>query len=306
MQNVRTDAAIGEVVRALRADGVRSLVLKGPTLDEWYPHGPARVYRDGDIWVRASDLDPARATLAGLGFRPALEDRDLPSWWDQHAISWVRAADQATIDLHRTIDGIGVAPEAAWDVMWADSVPFTIAHESARRLSEPGRVLNVVLHSAQHGLADPKATAHVEAATAVVHHDVWVAAAQLARRLLAFDAFVAGMRALPAGAILADELGLTGDGSIRVSLIASGAPPVSLGFMQLYEARGWPARVRLLASKIAPPPALVRAWWPAARRNHPMLAVAYLYRPIWLVLRAPAGLRAWRAAKRDAGGRKST
>jgi hypothetical protein len=73
---------------------------------------------------------------------------------------------------------------------------------------------------------------------------------------------------------------------------------VALGIEQLARAHGWQERAEILRHKLVPPPAFIRHWWPPAARNSWMLMLGYAYRPIWLVCKAPAGLRAWRTARR--------
>jgi hypothetical protein len=52
------DVATAEVVEALRAAGVRSIVLKGPSIARWlYADGQPRPYGDTDLLVSPADLD---------------------------------------------------------------------------------------------------------------------------------------------------------------------------------------------------------------------------------------------------------
>jgi hypothetical protein len=52
--------------------------------------------------------------------------------------------------------------------------------------------------------------------------------------------------------------------------------------------------------KTFPPPAFMRAWSPLARRGALGLALAYAWRPVWLVVHSGAAVRAWRRARRSA------
>jgi hypothetical protein len=73
---------------------------------------------------------------------------------------------------------------------------------------------------------------------------------------------------------------------------------VALGFEQLARAGGSVEGARLLARKIVPPPTFMRLWYPRAAQSRRALVVAYLWRPLWLLGHAPAGLRAWLRARR--------
>jgi hypothetical protein len=128
---------------------------------------------------------------------------------------------------------------------------------------------------------------------------VWSDALQLAHELGALDSFATGLRLLPAGEALATRIGVPDVTDVRSSLLASSPPPVALGFDQLSSARGL-RRLEILLRKFIPPPGFIRDWWPPAERSRRMLMVGYLYRPVWLLKHAPAGYRAWRAARRDA------
>jgi hypothetical protein len=299
MWNLRIDAATGEVVEALRAQGIDSLILKGATFAEWYPPDSARTYVDGDVWVAPADVQGAERTLAELGFVPTADERGLPDWWQEHASSWLREHDQGKIDLHRRLQGAEAAPESVWSTLWAGRDPMTIGGVSGWRLSEPGRALYATLHATHHGSEDARGLPHLEAALGCVDDAAWSAALDLARELDAVEAFSTGLRLLPAGTALAERINAPDARSVRTELLASTPPPVALGFDQLSDAHGL-RRAEILLRKLFPPPGFIRHWWPPAARNRRMLVVGYLYRPIWLVKNAPAGYRAWREARRKA------
>lgn len=297
--NIRIDAAIVEVVEKLAAAGVHSLVLKGPALAELYPEGEGRTYVDGDIWVAPGDLAAAGELLRELGFVPKVDETGLPDWWLEHASSWRREFDRASIDLHRNLQGVLADPQRAWDLLWVQRQSFELRGHRVDRLSDPARVLYVALHAAHDGHAGTRALIHLDRSLAWADATTWDAAAALARELDAVDALGAGLRLLPAGAELAQRLDLPANRSVDAALKAASPPPVALGFEQLASASGWRARLKIAALKAFPPPGFIRHWWPPAARGPLMLAVGYLYRPIWLLQRAPAGWRAWRAARRS-------
>src|SRR3954468_24896626 len=95
------------VIKALQADSVPCLLLKGPTFARWlYGSGEARTYGDCDLLVADASIDRAGQILEALGFRPAVDESTMPEWWRTHAVEWLRTADGAAVDLHRTLLGI--------------------------------------------------------------------------------------------------------------------------------------------------------------------------------------------------------
>jgi hypothetical protein len=297
MWNMRIDAATAEVVRRFRDRQIESIVLKGPAFSEWYPPDSGRTYVDGDVWVAPAQLPTAETILAELGFAPTVDERGLPDWWQEHGSSWERARDRGKIDLHRNLQGVGLDPERTWEILWAQRIEFSVGGEHAYRLSEPGRVMYATMHAAHHGRGDPRGLTHLRAALSSVDDDAWARALALAGQLDALDAFGTGLRLLPDGVALAERIGVPDAMSVRTSLLASAPPPVALGFDQLANASGLD-RLAIVYRKLVPPPGFIRHWWPPAARNPGMLAVGYVYRPVWLVQRAPGGYRAWRAARR--------
>ncbi|HEY3945138.1 MAG TPA: nucleotidyltransferase family protein [Solirubrobacteraceae bacterium] len=297
--NLRLDAATAEVLRCFEAGGVRSVLLKGPALADWYADDPKRSYMDSDLWVCPEDMSAAGDLLLQIGFRRYTGDQGLPDWWLEHASTWSRESDGVVVDLHRRLQGMGADPGSVWEALSGYRDTVALAGYRAPILSSQAKSLYVTLHAAHHGQGWGKALIHIERALAVVPEATWKEAAELARELDATDSFGTGLRLVPDGRALADRLGLPPTQSTAVALQASTPPPIALGFEQLRTAHGLWARVRIIARKLFPPPGFIRHWWPPAARNRWMLLLGYLYRPMWLVRRAPQGFRAWRVARRQ-------
>lgn len=299
MTNLRIDAATAEVMEALERDGAPSILLKGPALADWEADRFARAYADCDLWVAPATIGAAERTLAELGFTPPDDERGLPAWWREHASNWTRELDGVAVDLHRVLQGVGTAPEHAWEVLSARTDAVVVAGYRARRLATAGRALYVALHAAHHGERADRSLLRLETALAAAGEGVWREAHALASELGALDAFATGLRLTPDGAELAARLELPATTSVTIALRASTPPPLALGFDQLTSA-GWRGP-KVLVRKLIPPPGFIRHWWEPAARSRRMLAVGYAYRPVWLLRNAPRGWRAWRSAKHQVG-----
>jgi hypothetical protein len=299
--NLRVDSVTAEVVRAFFAAGIESRLLKGASIARWlYSPVDPRSYADCDLLVRPADLDAARATLVSLGFAPEVDEARMPAWWREHAVAWLRPGDSAAVDIHRTLPGLGTTDEQAWEILAGPCERIPVGGADVETLAAPARVLHVSLHAAQHGPEWGGAVAaDLDRALERVDEATWRSAAELATRVDATAAFATGLRLNPKGAELADRLELPHRQPTDVTLRVGGAPPVALGFEQLAQAGGPLARLRVLARKIVPPPTFIRRWYPPAASSRRGLVVGYLWRPLWLLGHAPAGLRAWLRARRQ-------
>src|SRR3954453_10831851 len=295
---LRVDAATAEVLQTSEAAGVRAVLLKGPALAAWYADDPTHAYLNCDLWVGPADFEDAGEALTGLGFRAVIDDRGFPASWEEHASAWLRDQDGVVVDLHRRLQGLGVDDETAWHALSGATDTITVAGHPVPVLCHPASVLYVTLHACHHGKQWGKALSHLERALRVAEEQDWKRAESLAEQLEATDAFATGLRLVPQGAELAARLSLPPTQSVEVALHASTPPPIALGVEQLASAASWQQRMAIIARKTVPPPGFVRHWWPAAARNRRMLALAYLYRPLWLLRHAPRGLRAWLTATR--------
>ena len=186
---------------------------------------------------------------------------------------------------------------ACGELLWAQREEFALAGSTAYRLPEPARVLYAALHATHHGAADARGLPHLQAALAAAGDPTWRTALELAVELGALESFAAGVRLVPEGVELAERLDVPDVRSVKTALLASTPPPLALGFDQL-AAAGHYGRVRILVRKFFPPAGFIRHWWPPAARSRFMLTLGYVYRPVWLLRNAPAGYRAWQAARR--------
>jgi Uncharacterised nucleotidyltransferase len=301
VRRLAADALASEVIEVFREKGIRSILLKGPATTRWLYGGDdgVRLYRDVDLLVAPSEFTRAESVLEGLGLAYHLAavapDEQVP-----HARRWIRPGQVVSLDLHRTLPGVGVDPDATWSALSERTDTCDVGGTEAEILSEPARTLLLALHAASHGIRAPQPLMDLRRGLAVVDRSVWAEAETLAKRLGCDASFAAGLLLLPQGAEVAALIGAPIRRPPEVALRATSPPETAFGFERLAAARGWRAKARLLGREVVPTRSFMRAWSPLAARNRVGLGLAYVWRPFWLLLHARAGLNAWRRAQRDA------
>lgn len=306
IKTLALDAAAGEALRALAARGIRATVLKGPGIARRLYAEPAeRPYRDIDLLIAPGQLADAEQALRELGYRcPSADAR--PSERAPHHSSWRRPwPAPALIELHWTLYWCAADPEDVWTELSRDTQTISFAGERAAVLGDGAQALVVAVHALQHG-GEAQPLEDLRRALKAYDEREWSQAAGIARRLGLGAELAAGLCLLDEGARLAERLALHQAPSLEMRLRGSGVPPVAAGLMRLAAAGSPRARARLLADELIPSPAFMRATSALARRGRRGLLAAYLLRPAGLLVKAPAGLRAWRAASRPPGAERQT
>jgi hypothetical protein len=289
------DRVTAEVTGALGAAGVPSILLKGPALATWlYAGDEARLYGDTDLLLRAADWGRAQELLAGLGFEDDLGPLAHPRMESGEGYPWWRPRDEASVDLHLTLFGVGAGFDAIWEAFSRGAVRGRVGGAGVPMPSFEARLLHVALHAVQHGGdASPKAMTDLERALEMAPVETWEGAHQMALELDAAATFAAGLRLTAAGrelaAALGAEAGDSGAARLRMAKV-----PLAEGFAELAAAPGARAKLVLLARELFPTPAFMRWWTPLARRGRLGLALSYPWRWLWLASRALPGYRAWR------------
>ncbi len=287
-----------DAIKVLRRVGVRPVLLKGP-LQQWWlePGGPPRISIDVDVLVRHDQLDTAGAALGAAGYSPAVALPDEAG--REHSSVWV-ADGFLPIELHWSL--VGVDASKVWDVLSHETETAVLAREEVEIPNEAARCLIVALHAAQHGLGQQAIFDDLERALAIADPASWQRAFELATEVGGWTPFAGALSLTPRGRDLLARMGATppmlGE---RQALSLLTPAPTSRGFYFLNRERGARAKAAFLFAKLAPPAEFMRLRYPVARHGAPGLAVAYLYRPFWLLRWAAPGLRSWRQARRLAG-----
>ncbi|HEY3208216.1 MAG TPA: nucleotidyltransferase family protein [Actinomycetota bacterium] len=296
------DRGTAEIVLAWRRVGVRSVLLKGPALTRWlYREGEFRGYSDIDLLVPDSDVVAAEEVLEGLGFeRHGLEA--IEGDWPRYSRNWVRS-DSMNVDLHQTLTGVGVPPTELWAALTQELERMSVAGVDVDVLAPSARALVLALHTAKDGPRIAKARHDLGHAIDRLPPDLWIETVWLADQVGALGGLAAGLRlVVPSGVELADRLGLPKDAPLEIAIRSGGgAPALALGIDWLVSSPGLRGKGRLVLRKIFPPVSFIRAWSPLARRGRVGLAVAYAYRPLWVLWRVGPAVWALARARKQAG-----
>ena len=298
-RSLLSDAVAAEVATRFEEADISSILVRGASIARHlYRVDETRSYDDADLLVERDAAAKAGDVLRELGFRDVTglgrRVSDRPAW----SATWQRDRDRGNVDLHWTLVGANADSEVVWQALGAQVEPLEVARRAVNGLNAPATALVVAMHAAQHGLGIPRVREDLARGISLLPQDVWRLAKRLAEDIDALDAYAFGLRLLPEGQRLADDLRLPNRPSVETILRSEAAPPTALGFDWLSRTPGIAAKARLIVGKIFPDRAFMRVWFPPARRGGlPALALGYAWRPIWLVLHAPAGVRSWSAAR---------
>lgn len=205
----RIDAATVEVVESLVVAGVDCLVLKGPVLTQWlYEPHEIRGYGDCDLLAAPDRFGTAERVLKQLRFHSHGDEASHPEAWEEgRSQVWHRLPEDVWVDLQWRLPGAGAPPSVAWEILWGAHETMLIAGARVPVPSEPARALHLAL--AMTAVPDSrKAQLDLERGVRDLSEDVWRAAAALAERLDAVQAFSEGLPTVPGGDELTARLGI--------------------------------------------------------------------------------------------------
>lgn len=299
---LRVDSVTAEVVTAMRNVGVRTLLLKGPSTAAWlYGDGAARPYVDTDLLVSPEDYRRAGGVLRKLGFRSGSYA------WEPDSQAWLRPSDASLVDLHCTLIGASAPADKVWEELAAHTDTLRVGGINVEVPPVRARALHIALHAAQHGNHYRQPREDLARALRVADESTWREAADVARGIDALPAFVAGLRPNRDGVRLLEHLKLSAERTPAVALRPTSQAPIAFALNVLTDKKKpHRTRGRLLIRSLAPSPLYMRQWsamhmtrWPlAVRRGAVGLWLAYLWRPIWILLRLPQAIAALHRARR--------
>ncbi|MFN7945028.1 MAG: nucleotidyltransferase family protein [Blastocatellia bacterium] len=143
-----------DILRALRAQGIPVIVLKGAYLAPAVYRDPAlRVMSDIDLLIPQSRIADAARAVAALGYHTAVSftpDECFARWHQLPVMHCEGAA--ASLELHWTL----THPDQPWtidiDGLWSRAVPFTVAGIEALSLCPEDMLLHLCDHATWHHL----------------------------------------------------------------------------------------------------------------------------------------------------------
>ena len=310
------DAAAAEVVGALEARDIPSVLIKGPATVHWlYADEPGvRPYADIDLLVDPSSFKEAENVLEALGFAHEHGGYRVDKQTWMHDSAWGRPGPPpAYVDLHRGFHGVGDW-KAFWSVMDAHTDVINVGGRAVRIPDLSGCALVVALHDSSTGRTERSAT-DLRRAVSTLDDDVWREAARRAERVDARPSLVLALTMNDEYRRLVYRLGLPtalpADVATR-SLVASGVPAGQADRAwalqhRLGAAREWRGKIRVLGEIMFPPTEFLIDSRPLARRGRLGLLVARVFYPIGLAFRAPRIL--WlvlRGHRRAAGTKRAS
>ncbi len=290
-------ARTARLVRALREAGVDCLLLKGISHELWlYPDGERPLSGDIDVLIAPSHLDAACEAVSRLGMREArdplgprregLELRYLP-----------RDGTGMPVELHQSFHFVRAPIAHCWSVLSSGREQIEVGGVPIDIPALPARAALLGLHAADHGVAGGWVIEDLRRAIRVLSLTEWQLAAEVAAELDALAPFSSGLRMVPAGATIADSLGLDKPDHPALLLRGRSAPDPSIRMLE-YADRSSPAGLaRLLANEVFPFGDQMRTWYPLARRGRRGLVAAHAVRLARLAMSSPELVSSWRQAR---------
>lgn len=293
---VRIDRVSIEVHAALAAAGIPSILLKGPSIAGWlYEADELRPYGDSDFLVPLPQWDAACAVLSSLGFRPQWSDMAHPNLGSYSSFAFKRG-EHDSVDLHATLSGLRADCDSVWRMLAAAPETQRVLYAELPVLALPARTMHLALHASQHYGHEGTPTKDLARGLELLPVELWRQAMAVAADLDGLEAFASGLRLLPRGREIAAEIGLRDGPSVETRL-REASVPLAQSLHALAHTRGVRARAALLLAELFPRPEFMRWWSPLARRGRRGLVAAYLWRPVWLLVRLRPALLALQRAR---------
>lgn len=283
------DAAVA-TTRLLEAAGIDVLLLKGPvTGARLYADAPAaRDYHDVDLLVAPDRFADAQATLARAGYHLAYPGIR-PTERNDREVAWFSPGDnRLTIDLHRSLAGVG-RPSALWSSLWRDRTVMTLQAAQLQVPDAAGSALIIALHASRPGNSRKPFRDLARAVT--VFDDVqWHRAIGIARACEAVSGLVLGLDAVPEARPLLARFDLPTAAPAAMRMYAHGTSSAGLALGRVIGARSMRGLLHVLADGLFPSVAFMHTAWPASTSGPTALAREYGRRWIRMARSLPRGL----------------
>lgn len=268
-----------ETCWALERGGVDALVVKGPSLMDWlYPDG-GRESADVDLLVRPEHWRRAVLLLTRVGFQSTYPGVRAGETAD-HSLDLQRHDPELGghgVDLHKYFPGVGIAPSAAFDVLWGRRERATQAGVSVWYPDRAARALLTALHAARDPLS-AKVAEDLRRSLAALSDAETASLAELAAELSASGVLRAGLETHPDTAGYVAALGLSSvEVPERWALVSHHAGRTAVRLHDLGR-MPWRERPGQVARWLFPSPAMMRVRDPRASRGAVGLGVAYAAR----------------------------
>jgi hypothetical protein len=143
--HVRIEMAHAHLQWVATAEHVPLLHIKGAALDDRLRFS-GREGSDADVLVRASDADRFVGALEGYDWHLTSHFRNGSSF--EHAAT-LRHPELGWADVHRYNPGFDLDADEAFEVLWADRHPITLAGRPCDVPSVPAQALVLLLHAAR-------------------------------------------------------------------------------------------------------------------------------------------------------------
>jgi hypothetical protein len=298
--NLAVDRLTAEIVGLFVSEGIPTLLIKGPAIQEALYPDTVRPYGDSDLLVRARDWDRAVALLGREGFSDYLGPMAHPRMESLAGTAFLRGNDN--LDLHATLEGLSAGPDAVWEAFSEHAQSREIGGRSVLVPGRPALLMHVALHVAKHP-AVTKPAEDLRRAISQVSLADWRAAAEVAERLGGLAIFAEGLRLSPQGQMLAQRLGVQDVSSVQTALRTSGVP-VAEGLNELLSSGiGLEGALARLRAELLPNASFMRWNHGIARRGRLGLALAYPQRWWFLATKLPGALReVWRVRRHHRSG----
>lgn len=140
-------AQLGELLEALAAEGIPTLVLKGPDVGERAYDDPAtRPYHDLDLLLRPRDLGRGASVLRRLGYRASSGDPAV-DYDRHHHLAPFRREGSLPVEIHRRLQDGEIGVRMDHEGIWRRSRPTRIAGAATRVLALPDLLIHLAVHA---------------------------------------------------------------------------------------------------------------------------------------------------------------